>query len=151
MSDAVAMPAHEPTDAARTFELLTSVTADAPRRVRLKMRSFDAIVDGLRPDFELLLTELVANVVRHSGLGPSATMRIRVAAKPGYVWAEVSDAGRSLGDVEIVPPAERTELMESGFGLLLLDRIATRWGVTGGTGATIWFELITPEPREETS
>ncbi len=142
------MPEHEPPPGARTFEFHTSVTADAPRLVRWRVRSFDAIVDGLRPDFELLLTELVANVVRHSGLGPAASMRIRVAAKPGYVWAEVSDAGRPLGHVDVAASGQRSEPVESGFGLLLVDRIATRWGTVGGPGATVWFELVDPGHAE---
>src|SRR5262249_36828145 len=79
---------------------------------------------------------------------PSSTMRIRVSAKPGYVGAEVSDAGRPLGDVEITSPGDRTEPVESGFGLLLVDRIATRWGTAGETGATVWFELIDTEQGE---
>jgi hypothetical protein len=137
--DTVPMPEHEPPVGTRRFDFEAPVAPDAPRQVRWRVRGFDAIVDGLRPDFELLLTELVSNVVRHSGLGPSDSMTIRVAASPGYVWTEVSDPGRRLPPVEV--PVPKGEPVESGFGFMLIDRIATRWGTIEGPGATVWFEL----------
>jgi two-component sensor histidine kinase len=104
------------------------------------VRDFDAVVDGLRPDLELLLTEAVANVVRHSGLGESDSMDIRVAAAPGYAWAEVSDEGKPLPELP-VPIEQPNERSGSGFGLLLIDRLSTRWGTVPGHGASVWFEL----------
>jgi hypothetical protein len=141
------MPEHEPPVGTRRFDFEAPVSPDAPGQVRWRVRGFDAIVDGLRSDFELLLTELVSNVVRHSGLGPSDAMTIRVAAAPGYVWTEVSDPGRRLPQVQF--PMTKGEPVESGFGFLLIDRIATRWGTVDGPGATVWFELRERAPADE--
>ena len=126
------------------FELHAHLTPDAPTAVRSQLRGLQAIDDGLRDDAELLVTELVANAVRHSGLGPSDEVTILVTAGPGYVRGEVSDGGRPLPEIAL--PVESPGLGESGLGLLLVDRIATRWGVDhGGPGARVWFELAEGE------
>lgn len=116
------------------------VTAEAVSAARHRLREFDAIDDELRPDLELLVTELVANVVRHSGLDASETLNLQVATLPGYVWAEVSDTGRPLPEIEL-PIEPPTSPAEAGLGLLLLDRVADRWGTLPGSGAHVWFEL----------
>jgi hypothetical protein len=30
---------------------------------------------------------------------------------------------------------------ETGFGFYLVDKLADRWGVTGGSAPGLWFEL----------
>src|SRR5207244_9706501 len=95
-------------------------------------------------DVELLVTELVTNAVRHSGLEPSDEVTIRLTAAPGYVRGEVSDGGRPLPEIAL--PVETPGTGGSGLGLLLVDRIATRWGVDhGAPGARVWFELAEGE------
>src|SRR5207248_4530596 len=122
------------------FDLRTKLTPDAPTLVRARVRTLRAIPDHLHDDVELLVTELVANALRHAGLGPSDVVTVRLAAGHGFVRVEVCDEGRSFP--EIVLPVETPTLGESGLGLLLVDRIATRWGVEhGGPGACVWFEL----------
>jgi anti-sigma regulatory factor (Ser/Thr protein kinase) len=93
-------------------------------------------------DASLLLTELLSNSIKHSGLRPD--QRVRVTAD----WA-----GRSLRVVvrdrpaqsppppvagSIRPPAGS----ESGWGLFLIDQIASRWGtLDNGDGGGYWFEI----------
>jgi len=92
----------------------------------------------MRPDLELLLTELVSNVVRHSGLGPEETMEVVVHIEPKHVRVEVRDAGTWIpAPQEPALQDERT----GGFGLTLVDEIANRWGILEGGGTTVWFEL----------
>jgi anti-sigma regulatory factor (Ser/Thr protein kinase) len=114
----------------------------APALARETIRRFDQLADGMRPDLELLLSELVANAVRHSGMHPESEMEVRIWIEPGWVRAEVSDDGPGFtpGAVALPPPngAER------GFGLHLVDRLATRWGVADGGRPTVWFELREP-------
>ena len=94
----------------------------------------------MRPDLELLVTELATNVVRHSGLGAEDSMEVSVRVEPRYVWAQVHDSGRGMTR----RPATRVDRPiadTGGYGLLLVDRIANRWGTVDGPGTTVWFEL----------
>jgi anti-sigma regulatory factor (Ser/Thr protein kinase) len=79
----------------------------------------------------LLVTELVTNSVRHSHA--SAPIRFHARMGLGRVQAEVEDGGPGF-DPEIRHTAP-------GFGLRLLDRLATRWGVEQGPPTRVWFEV----------
>jgi anti-sigma regulatory factor (Ser/Thr protein kinase) len=83
----------------------------------------------------LLVTELVANSVRHAA-GREVTLSALVTASS--LWVEVSDTGPGF------TPAERVRGQDeaSGWGLFLVDRLASRWGVARKGGHTrVWFEL----------
>ncbi len=87
-------------------------------------------------DGELLTTELVANVVRHAHLGPSQEIVLRVLID-GYLRVEVMDPA---------PPFEvdkrRASNRARGWGLFLVDAIASSWGVEPeGAGKSVWFEV----------
>jgi anti-sigma regulatory factor (Ser/Thr protein kinase) len=84
---------------------------------------------------ELALTELVANVVRHV---PGRRCRICFLLRPGGVRVEVADHCPAL-------PVRAAEdgLGEGGRGLVIVDAVTDRWGVTqhpDGRGKTVWFE-----------
>ncbi len=88
-------------------------------------------------DAELVVTELVANAVRHAG----TEITVRLAAlknTPGGVRAEVSD-----GSQRPVRPRHANALEESGRGLFLVDRLSSRWGADAtSNGKTVWAEII---------
>jgi two-component sensor histidine kinase len=90
---------------------------------------------GLDPDLEhtvsLLTTEVVTNSIQHAGGG-----EIRVAATlgPSFVRVEVLDSGEGFD------PDIRHE-RSSGFGLRLLDKLSSRWGVERARGTLVWFEV----------
>ena len=81
----------------------------------------------------LLVTELVANAIEHVG----SDFTVHVAVDPVRIW--VSDAGGPT-DLRVVPPGEDDP---RGRGLVLVDALAERWGVTvhPGGGKTVWFEI----------
>ncbi|MER5301096.1 ATP-binding protein [Streptomyces lasiicapitis] len=90
----------------------------------------------------LALSELVTNVVRHV---PDRRCAVLILRRPGGIRVEVSDASPELP----APPAppghspDGGELAEDGRGLLLVEAVTTRWGVTvlpERAGKTIWFE-----------
>ena len=84
---------------------------------------------------KILLSEVVANSVRHGeGAGP-IELRVTIGAKNVHV--EVEDPGPGFRPVEDVEPVARTE----GWGLMLVERLAARWGVVAGATTTVWFEL----------
>ena len=87
---------------------------------------------------ELLVSELVTNVVRHTGEGASigiSDMRVRVY--PDRVRIEVRDAGPGFAGAG--PQADKDP--GSGWGLFLVDELADEWGIDSGLQNCVWFEL----------
>ena len=109
----------------------------APRRARSIAREVlgARLADHRRNDLLVLVTELVTNAVRHAGLGPEDTVVLHLAAAAGVVRVEVCDGGPGFD------PAGREPGPGGGFGLVLLRRLADRWGVDLRGGACAWFEL----------
>lgn len=95
---------------------------------------------------ELALTELIANVVRHV---PDSRCTLLLLKQPTGVRAEVTDA---YGQLLPTPAAEPHPESEGGRGLLLLDALVDKWGVSPapGGGKTVWFECATPHFRATT-
>jgi anti-sigma regulatory factor (Ser/Thr protein kinase) len=80
------------------------------------------------------VSELVANVVRHSDLGPTDEMTVRVEEHGHTIRVEVTDHGGRYVAEPQVP--------DRGQGLYLVDRLSPRWGVDReGSGTRAWFEL----------
>jgi anti-sigma regulatory factor (Ser/Thr protein kinase) len=91
---------------------------------------------GLEEELEhtvtLLVTEIVANSVRHSGL--AGDVHVAGALEPGFARVEVLDSGPGFD-----PEVRHTT---DGYGLRLVDKLATSWGVERGSGGTlVWFEV----------
>jgi anti-sigma regulatory factor (Ser/Thr protein kinase) len=90
----------------------------------------------------LLVAELASNAVRH-GRVPGRDFRLRLTvfgAPTRTIRIEVSDAREDRLPVRPqVPSAED----ETGRGLLLVELLATRWGVAPRTpvGKTVWAEV----------
>jgi anti-sigma regulatory factor (Ser/Thr protein kinase) len=81
----------------------------------------------------LLVTELVANSVRHARGTP---IDVSVRLEGDLVRAEVSDGGAGFDP----PDADPNPLKSAGWGLFLVRKMANRWGSEPATG-TVWFEL----------
>jgi anti-sigma regulatory factor (Ser/Thr protein kinase) len=93
---------------------------------------------AVRADVLLLLTELVTNAVRHSGLRPDESVRVELHQWARRVRVEVVDPGTHFTAAR--PRARGDE--SGGWGLLLVDRIAKRWGVGHrASGTCVWFEI----------
>ncbi len=97
---------------------------------------------GVAENAELLVSELVTNSVRHSGVPEEASLEFSVRASPEVLMVEVADGGQGF---EYSPPRPRVVAgvaEASGWGLFLVDRIADRWGAVQMDGETrVWFEL----------
>jgi len=85
-------------------------------------------------DATLLVSELVSNSVKY-GEGPVVALRVQTRG-PRRVRVEVVDAGQGFS------PASRQETPypSGGFGLQLVDEIATSWGMRHGD-TRVWFEI----------
>lgn len=90
-------------------------------------------------DVRLLVSELVTNSLRHGGLRPQDEVRIHVRATPEAVRVEVADHGRGFDPAGVSGPGDA-----GGYGLFLVKRIASRWGVEPTDGVNVWFELDEP-------
>lgn len=88
----------------------------------------------------LLVSELVSNAVVHSDAPPaSGIVLCAELLAPGTVRVEVIDRG---GGFSVTPRDPAQPL--GGFGLYLVDKQATRWGVDREGGTRVWFELGGP-------
>jgi|SRR5581483_1681318 len=84
-------------------------------------------------DVKLLVSELVSNGVRHGGAREPITLDLRVN---GGVRCAVTDHGPGPAADELL-----TQSRQSGWGLKLVERLASSWGVVRSRGVTqVWFE-----------
>jgi anti-sigma regulatory factor (Ser/Thr protein kinase) len=81
----------------------------------------------------LVVSELVTNAVLH-GDGPSVDVRIEVAEE--FVRIEVHDWGPGFTPSDALDPGE-----SGGRGLLIVDRLADRWGVERNGTNVVWAEF----------
>jgi len=89
-------------------------------------------------DVALLVTELVANGVRHGGAGIDSTLRLLLQGRRPGLHVEVVNADHGRGG-----PARRTADLRGGggIGLNLVDSLASRWGVRNDRDTAVWFEM----------
>lgn len=92
-------------------------------------------------DARLLVTELVANSIRHAGLGPDGEIRVTADWARGRLRIEVYDRDPADAATPLSGSIRPLPSSESGWGLYLVDTLSTRWGASPGR---YWFEL---EPR----
>jgi anti-sigma regulatory factor (Ser/Thr protein kinase) len=88
-------------------------------------------------DAQLLVSEIVGNAVRHGR--PDITLRVRT--HPPGIGVAVIDTGDGLPEVPGGPPPPT---QPSGRGLLIVDALATEWGVSPKEpppGKVVWFDL----------
>jgi anti-sigma regulatory factor (Ser/Thr protein kinase) len=95
------------------------------------------VEDDLMADVRLLVSELVTNSVRHSGVGPPESVALDVAVDADTIRVEVSDGGAGFEP----RPRETDRSKPGGWGLYLVDRLADRWGVARNQFTRVWFEI----------
>lgn len=98
----------------------------------------DHIDPELIEDAQLLVSEIVTNAVRHGR--PDITLNVRV--EPPAIGIAVGDFGEELPARPIGPPPPD---QPSGRGLLIVEAVASAWGVTRNPdalpGKVVWFEV----------
>ena len=111
----------------------------ASRARRLLQRELAGRVpSGILPDAALLLTELVANGVRHGGAGEGSELHVLFEGRPSALHVEVENPDHSGAVVTPRPPDHSAG---GGLGLHIVERVASRWGVRERPCTTVWFEL----------
>ncbi|MEU0375294.1 SpoIIE family protein phosphatase [Streptomyces sp. NPDC006283] len=120
---------------------VTLADPDSLRAARLALRA--ALIrwslEPLGDTAELLACELATNALLHTGGNATLTAR------------PVTDRGRAVRlavtDTSPLSPRRRaaTERATSGRGLLLIEELATTWGVESrGNGKSVWCEVSAP-------
>src|SRR5919108_190330 len=88
-----------------------------PLRPRLPGEKFD--------DIALLVSELVTNSIRHADLQRGQWVDLHVRHAEGIVRVEVTDPGHGFS----LATQRHSVRGGVGWGLFLMDQIASRWGV----------------------
>jgi len=118
-----------------TIDVELPSTASAPARARGALDQIEGSISPERMrDVRLLVSELVTNAVRHAG---GEAVRLVVALTGSLLRIEVHDLGRGF---ELRPPPS-DPLRSSGWGLVLVDELADRWGIDHHPRTRVWFEM----------
>jgi Histidine kinase-like ATPase domain len=136
-------PIGEQPDPARELEF---ALPPGPAAVPAARRALGAVGHLVEPerfaDLRLLVSELVTNSLRHAGLADPGT-RLSLAVGADAIRVQVSDRGSGFAPRVRTPhPRQRW-----GWGLLLVDRLADRWGTHPGDPSSVWFEMPTVDPQ----
>lgn len=99
--------------------------------------------DHLIQDCLLVVSELVANSIRHARAFPAADGRGRIrlgwSVTDEQVWVAVTDAGNSHHR----PHVEHVPLVAThGRGLAIVDAIAREWGVIGSDSEVTVYAVV---------
>ena len=111
----------------------------AARARRLVERELeDRVPPAVVDDVALLVTELVANGVRHGGAGTDASLQVVLEGGPPGLHVEVVNPDR----VPRAPALRPADLQGGGgIGLNLVETLASRWGVIRRPRTAVWFEM----------
>ena len=107
-----------------------------PAARRALDRVSNEVDDLVLRNARLVVSELVTNVIRHVP-STSGALELSVEAEDGHLRIEVTDNGPGF------TPTPRADQQDpsSGWGLHILARTATRWGVESDGGTRVWFEM----------
>jgi anti-sigma regulatory factor (Ser/Thr protein kinase) len=112
-------------------------TISAPAQAR---RALDAMLaeqeiddDEARADALLVVSELVTNALIHSRAPPNARIGFEAGlTADDTLQIAVTDHGEGFAAREVT---------QRGFGLFLLDKCASRWGIDRRQATRVWFEM----------
>jgi anti-sigma regulatory factor (Ser/Thr protein kinase) len=118
---------------AHSFDIPRDETA--PTRARRAIDGLGGRVDAaLKPDVQLMVSELITNSVKYGGDG--AITLVVQTDDPVCLRVEVVDQG--AGFIPVARDRPATEV--GGWGLHLVQTLADRWGVYEGS-THVWFEI----------
>jgi anti-sigma regulatory factor (Ser/Thr protein kinase) len=111
----------------------------AARARRLMREELNGRVpEAVLGDAALLLTELVANGVRHGGADADSALHVLIEGRPAGLHVEVVNPDHQPGAVGKRPPDLEGG---GGLGLHIVEHVASRWGVRERPRTAVWFEL----------
>jgi anti-sigma regulatory factor (Ser/Thr protein kinase) len=120
-----------------SFSASFKPAVETPALARHELESWlpASLPESERGALRLLVSELVTNSVRHvTGSHQPVNLAVRIAR--GTIRVEVHDGGSGF-----TPGTPQPRGADGGFGLFLVERMASRWGVETREGTRVWFEL----------
>jgi anti-sigma regulatory factor (Ser/Thr protein kinase) len=129
----------EPADlsVALTLELQRGVEAPGIARAAVSELSRELrLADRVSQTLLLLVSEVVSNAVLHSSGPRGAPITLTGSVSTEAVRITVSDAGEAF-----TPRQRDPASFQDGYGLYLLEKAASRWGVDPSGPTSVWFEL----------
>jgi two-component sensor histidine kinase len=106
-----------------------------PESARMARRALTAgrLDEDVEHTVTLLATEIVGNAVRHADLRDDQRIVFFARLGDDYAHVEVADQGQGF---------DPTTVRSEGFGLRMLAKLSTRWGVDcNDRGCKVWFEV----------
>jgi anti-sigma regulatory factor (Ser/Thr protein kinase) len=123
----------------KTFSQALPPGKEAPALARraLERNLPTDISDRAGATLRLLVSELVTNSVRHAATGTASdAVSLDVTIRSKSVRVAVRDRGQGFDRTTPKPRGA-----SGGFGLFLVEKMASRWGVDRKNGTCVWFEL----------
>jgi anti-sigma regulatory factor (Ser/Thr protein kinase) len=121
----------------RSFTAQFEPAVETPALARHELEGWlpDTLGESHRGTLRLLVSELVTNSIRHvTGSNRPVELAVRIGARA--IRVEVHDGGSGFK-----PRKPEPRGADGGFGLFLVERMASRWGVDTQDGTRVWFEL----------
>jgi len=120
-------------DTAERSEMILALEP-RPESARIVRRALRA--QGLSSDVahtvDLLATEVIANAVRHAEMREGQRIVFFARISDDFARVEIADPG---------PGFDPEGVDRNGYGLRLLEALATRWGIECTRGCRVWFEV----------
>jgi anti-sigma regulatory factor (Ser/Thr protein kinase) len=91
----------------------------------------------------LLVSEVVTNAVLHSEAPVDAPIGLSISVGQDTVRVTVTDAGEGFTP----RPRDPASREGGGYGLYLLEKSASRWGVSALDGTCVWLEVALAKTR----
>lgn len=126
-----------PSESSVRLDLERDIRAPAIARSAVAEQLLTLGIDGsLGQTVVLLVSEVVSNAVRHSNGPEHARISLDATVTDRTVRVAVTDAGAGF-----TPRPRDPERLGEGYGLYLVAKAASAWGVDSESGTTVWFEL----------
>jgi len=120
-------------------ELTLARDVEAPASARSAVGALAAELDlagRVAHTLVLLVSEVVSNAVLHSTGPDDAPIGLSAAVDDDVVRVTVTDAGEGF-----IPTERDPERIDGGYGLYLVAKAASSWGVDPGPPTGVWFEM----------
>lgn len=127
-------------DLAEILALEVPCDASAPSVVRDALGRLDGL-GWIIGDATLVASELVANAVMHSGGRPEHVLQVRAFCGDDVLRISVQDPGISGQDAH---PRPTDVLSNGGWGLMIIEQLAVRWGAEREDGYRVWADVALP-------
>ncbi|MGZ4602480.1 MAG: ATP-binding protein [Kineosporiaceae bacterium] len=110
----------------------------ARRQVRRELTR-ENLPEPLLDDVEVVLSELMGNAVRHARPIAGGVLLVGWRLAHDELTIRVTDGG----SMKRVEPRDSSPMADSGRGLLIVEQLASAWGVTEHAGSlrTVWAAL----------